>query len=402
MHWNEVERRIAAGEDAHTEFKQELGDLSGIGRALCAFANSDGGLLVIGVADTGEIVGLAGNPQAVHERLTSFLHSGCSTPLMADYGSHEHDGKWVHWLVIPRIRGFHPVQYRKTYWVRRQRSSVEPSLDELHDLLNTFRFRITEEQMVPLTTVDDLDFGVFGKFLRARGFRTEEEVGPPTVADMRNFGLVREFGGTDYPTLYGLLGFGRFPQEHPQTSSFLVRCSAYEGDDRGAEVILAGEAGGRLEEQVRRALGWFRSLGWKERYEGALRANIPPLPLEALREALVNAIAHRNYENTGSAVLLDVFPDRVEVTSPGRLPNLMTAEAVRAGGGPRSRNEMIANLFVEFQLMEKRGRGWLLMRKAMQKFNGTEPDLLVDPGLDFVRVMLRSYGPGARPKVDRD
>ena len=391
MRWNEVERRIQADEDLHTEFKQEPGDLSGLGRALCAFANSDGGLIVLGVSDSGEVVGVPGNPQAVHERLTSFLHSGCSAPVMADYGRHEHHGRWVHWIEVPRVRGFDPLRYKKTFWVRRQRSSVEPSSTELQELLKAFGFRLTEEQMVPLTSGDDIDPRVFAKFLRARGFHTEEDSQPTTVADMRNFGLVREYGGQSYATLYGILGFGRAPQEHLHTTSFLVRCAAYEGMDRGTEVILASEAYGQLDEQVQRALGWFRSLGWKEKYEGALREDIPRLPPEALREALVNAVAHRDYAVTGSAVLLDVFPDRAEVTSPGILPNHLPVEAVLAGGGPRSRNEMMANFLVEARMMEKRGRGWLVMRNAMQKFNGTEPELTNDTDSDFVRVTLYLY-----------
>lgn len=397
MDWPEVAERIANGEDAYTEFKQALGDLSGIGRALCAFANSDGGLIVLGVGDAGEIVGIPGDPQAVHERLTSFLHSGCSEPIMADYGSHQHGGKWVHWLRVPPVRRFDACRYRGKFWIRRARSSVEPSSAELQDLLNSFRFRLTEEQIVPLTGLEHLDLAAFERFLDARGFRTDDEPQPATEADLRNFQVVREYDGKYYPTLYGILRFGRTPQAHPYTTSFLVRCAAYEGDDRGTEVILAGEADGRLDEQVRRALGWFRSLGWREKYEGVEREDIPRLPPEALREALVNAVAHRDYAATGSAVLLDVFPDRAEITSPGTLPNHMTVEAVKVGGGPRSRNELLANFLVECRLMEKRGRGWLIMRNAMRNFNATEPELINSTDGNLVRLTLRFAPPDDEP-----
>lgn len=105
MDWPEVERRIAGGEDARTEFQQGLGDLSGVGRALCAFVNSDGGSIVFGVGDAGEIVGVPDDPHAVRERLTSFLRSGCSEPVLAHYGRHRHGGKWVHWLRVPPVFG---------------------------------------------------------------------------------------------------------------------------------------------------------------------------------------------------------------------------------------------------------------------------------------------------------
>ena len=63
MDWPDVERRIAGGENARTEFKRGVGDLGGVGRTLCAFANGDGGLLVIGVDDAGAVVGVGENPE---------------------------------------------------------------------------------------------------------------------------------------------------------------------------------------------------------------------------------------------------------------------------------------------------------------------------------------------------
>ncbi len=72
MDWPDVERRIAGGENARTEFKRGVGDLGGVGRTLCAFANGDGGLLVIGVDDAGAVVGVGEHPETVQERLTGF------------------------------------------------------------------------------------------------------------------------------------------------------------------------------------------------------------------------------------------------------------------------------------------------------------------------------------------
>ena len=155
-----------------------------------------------------------------------------------------------------------------------------------------------------------------------------------------------------------------------------------------------GDAGlGRLADQVNRAMGWFRSLGRGEAYEGLRRRDIPPLPERALREALVNAVIHRDYAISGSQTMLEVFEDRVVVTSPGALPNHMTVEQARSGGAPRSRNEMMANAMVVAGLMERRGRGWLTMRHAMRDFNGTEPELASDQHNRFVRVTFHLQRP---------
>ena len=113
------------------------------------------------------------------------------------------------------------------------------------------------------------------------------------------------------------------------------------------------------------------------------------LPRPAIREALVNAVTHRDYALTGSKVLFEVFDNRVDVTSPGSLPNHMTVDQVRAGANPRARNDSMAYFMASMGFMEQRGRGWLIMRREMQSFNYTEPELLQDERNRFVRVTFR-------------
>ena len=191
------------------------------------------------------------------------------------------------------------------------------------------------------------------------------------------------------PTLYGVMAFGRDPQNHPQTSSFFVQCAAYAGTDSGSDATSVGESRGRLEDQIHRSLGWFASLGRREVYRGILREDNREELERALREALVNAVIHREYAITGSPVLFEVFSDRIDVTSPGALPNHMEVESVRAGSRPRSRNESMAHAMVVARLMERRGRGWPVMRRAMREFNGTEPELVNEERGRFVRVRFR-------------
>ena len=153
-----------------------------------------------------------------------------------------------------------------------------------------------------------------------------------------------------------------------------MECVSYQGDDRASNVLQVADTAGRLDEQVRRAVGWFSGLGRFESYRGLIREDRPLLPQPALREALVNSVVHRDYAVTGSKVLLECFATHVDVTSPGGLPNHMRVESVRAGGHPRSRNESMANYMLVMGFMEQRGRGWPVMRRAMREFNGTEPE----------------------------
>ena len=110
MEWHDVVRRIEAGEDRHTEFKGGIGDLSAVGRAMCALANTNGGLIVLGVEDSREITGVKEDTERVQERLAAFLQTGCNAPVHARTGRHEEPTGWVHWIEIPRQRGFEPVR----------------------------------------------------------------------------------------------------------------------------------------------------------------------------------------------------------------------------------------------------------------------------------------------------
>ena len=390
MEWLDVLRRIEAGEDDATEFKRGLGDGSRVRRALCAFGNGNGGLIVLGVEDSGEIVGVREDAEKVQERLTGFLQTGCSVPVSGRSGRHDDPNGWVHWIEVPRQqRGFEPLHCDGRFWIRRQRSTVEPSPSERQELFNNFGFVLTEEQVIRAAGRDDIDPGAFRGFLRAQGLDADEEPQPSSEEDMRNAGVLVESDGQLHATLFGVMAFGRDPQNQPQTSSFFVQCAAYAGTDSGADVLSVGESKGRLEEQVRRSLGWFASLGRTETYRGVLREDNRQDLERALREALVNAVIHREYAITGSPVLFEVFSDRIDVTSPGTLPNHMAVESVRAGSRPRSRNESMAHAMVVARLMERRGRGWPVMRRAMREFNGTEPELVNEERGKFVRVSFR-------------
>ncbi len=386
MVWLNTLERVELGEDRHSEFKRGPGDLSAIGKAICAFANTDGGVIMLGVDPSHGVVGVKEDVERVQERLTSFLKMGCSSPVTARRGWHEHPKGWVHWIEIPRQRSFEPMCYDGRVWVRRERSNVEPSPSELQELYNAFGYIMTEERPIQAATPEDIDIQCFREYLQAIGLDILGEPQPDNFDDLRNRGVVAQLGDGLHPTLYGVLAFGKEPQRYPQTHGFRIQCVAYEGDDRASNTLQVADVKGRLDEQVQRAVGWFQGLGRFETYRNLFREDRGPLPEAALREALVNAVVHRDYAITGSNVLLEVYDDHVDVTSTGTLPNHMTVERVRAGAHPRSRNESMANNMVVKGLMEKRGRGWPVMRESMFDINGTEPDLFQDDKGGYVRL----------------
>ena len=192
-----------------------------------------------------------------------------------------------------------------------------------------------ERHEISTATVGDIDLDTFRSFMLAQGKNMEEEPQLDLNNDLCNAEVCDSINKTLRPTLYGLMVFGRDPQGHPNTTSMFIQCAAYAGIDRSADVLSAGEGKGRLDEQVTRAMGWFRSLGRKELYQGSHRIDIPIVPENVLQEALVNAVIHRDYAFMGTQVLLEKFDNRVEVISPGTLPNPMTVERARCAGAPR-------------------------------------------------------------------
>ena len=253
---------------------------------------------------------------------------------------------------------------------------------------------VTERRAILDATPAHIDLEAFREFLRRSGCVTVHDRQADVDRDLRNRGAIVEIGGDLRSTLFGIMAFGRDPQRYSQTRNFRIECVAYWGDDRASEVLQVANAAGRIDEQVERATGWFLGLGRFESYGTLVREDRYLLPRRAIREALANAVTHRDYAITGSKVLLEVFDRHVDVTSPGTLLNRMTVERVCAGENPRSRNEALTHFMTAMGYMEQRGRGWSIMRGEMRGFNGTEPDLMQDVRNKFVRVTFR-LGPYA-------
>lgn len=287
------------------------------------------------------------------------------------------------------MRGSEPLRHRGAVLVRRGRASVDPGSSELQELYNTFGLVFTEERIIPGTGPGDVDRDIFRRFMRRKGIDLEADPTLPLETDLLNREVVdQDMDGELRLTLFGLLCFAKEPQGHPPTRNLWVDLVAYAGCHRGDPVLLSGEAKGRLDEQVERAIGWLRSLGRHERYDGMQRADEWPVPLWAFRECVVNAVAHRDYTILGSKVLVEVFDDRLVVTSPGALPNHKRPASVLAGGTPRSRNESMASYLLDMGLMEQRGSGYPRIRREMAAFNGTAPELENEKDERWVRVTL--------------
>ena len=259
-----------------------------------------------------------------------------------------------------------------------------------HELKSQLGPVMTEEQIVGRATLDDLDKEFFRRNLPRQGCGLRRVGQPDIVSECRNFGVITHQEDRPVPTPFGMLAFGREPQPFPRMRFLAVRDTAYNGTGRSSEVLLAGEGNGRLDAQVNRTPHRARAFGWREIPVPGVprRTDRPVLPLDALREAVVNTVVHRDYPTAGSPTPVAVFPDRVEITNPGTLPNGMTPAVVRRGRITRTRNGAIAHYAVSANIMEQRGMGWSAIEDAVQDFNGATPRIEKDRETAWMRVTL--------------
>jgi ATP-dependent DNA helicase RecG len=199
------------------------------------------------------------------------------------------------------------------------------------------------------------------------------------------------------PTVAGLLLFGMCAQVRlPQAT---VKCAYFYGQHQGADLRDRADAVGPLPRLIDEAAAFVaRNRRLVPRMQGIRRVDVPEYPDYSVREAIANAVAHRDRSLEGAKVRLFMFDDRMEIWSPGKRPAPMTLE--RLGYDQFSRNRVIARVLLEFGYIEEVGLGIRRMREEMARLGLAEPTFRED-GFSFV-ITFRSVAPreGTRASVD--
>ena len=214
---------------------------------------------------------------------------------------------------------------------------------------------------------------------------------------LQNLELATVQAGHTMATVDGMLLFGSSVGRFlPQSG---IRAVCYPGPDPGYEthadeqikgplVPLGSLDGSPLETGVvDRAMDFVRrNTSVSSRLEGARRVDRRDYPEEAVREVIVNSLVHRDYSIEGTDVMLSIFADRLEVQSPGRLPNTVTIDAMRSGAR-YSRNQTLVNTMRDYDYVDARGMG--IRNKvipAMAAHNGTDPEFIEEDYRFTVRL----------------
>jgi predicted HTH transcriptional regulator len=234
----------------------------------------------------------------------------------------------------------------------------------------------------------DLDEKEVKNFLRTRAIKLKVDIPKISIREflIKTLKIVKEENAELKPTNTALLFFGKQPQEYiPQSE---IRIARFRGTTR-IEFIDSKEITGPIYKMLEEVEIFFkRNTRLANKIVEFKRVDIPEYPFEAIREAVINAIAHRDYTRRGAPIKISIFDDRVEVDNPGGL--LPGLDIKNLEGVHETRNEKICSIFHETKDMERYGTGIRKMRNLM-KSHGLKFPVLSQPG-DFFKVTF--YGPG--------
>ena len=374
-----VQTYLQSGEDSFVEFKRDAVHPNSLARELVAFANTQGGTVLLGVDDDGSVSGIT--KAKVEEWIANIATNNCIPPLIPTIQTFQISGKKVLAIAVERSFEPHRVSDGK-YYVRVGSVVREMTHTELARLFQQRQLIVYEETAVRGTSASDLDLSLVTEyFLQANGFDLTELSAEEQERLFVNADLLTQEG---HVTVHGLLLFGKNPQKQIPHST--VSFAHFAGIDRGSRLHDRKRVTGPLKNQIDRAVDLLLlHLPVSSEIQGLERVELHQIPMLVLREAVANAIIHRDYSIVGAEIQLLLFDDRLEVHSPGPLPNTVTIENMKVGKSV-SRNPQIMRYFENIRYVDRLGRGVPMIFREMKKLGRREPIIEADAGA--VRLIL--------------
>lgn len=402
MRKQEVLELIRNGEDSNVELKRDDVTNFELAKELVAFLNLDGGTVLLGVEDDGSVSG------TTREKLGEWVTEICRVkiePVVIPNLSWSRDlepGKDVLAVRVPRgpDKPYARVHdSRRTYYIRVGNTSREASREELERMFQSSGRVQYGLKPVPGTDLESLDRRrLRDYFIRVLGGSHPDD-GDSAAWERELCNLDLMTVATDQPVVAvdGMLLFGKNPKRFlPQSG---VRGLCYPGTEPDyaaqADQMLKGpllplcSADGSIVESalVEQALDFVkRNTQSRSEVQGGRRIDTPGFPESVLREVIVNALVHRDYSIAGSDVTLTLYSDRFEVQSPGRLPNTVTIEGMKAGLR-YARNQNLVNVMRDYRYVDFRGMGVRSkIIPGMREYNHTEPEFVLEDERLTVRL----------------
>ena len=422
MNRTELAELIHNGESSGVEFKRAGVRPERLAREIAALLNHEGGHVLLGVEDDGAVTGLAQPPKRTEEWVMEVVRAHVRPAAVPWWETIDWDGRRVGVVSLPADAPDKPYKAKRgSAWVTQVRvgTTTRDATDEEEARLYMQAGRIPyDRRPVSGASFEDLDLRRLVNYFRdlRRQHCPPEDDREAWTRLLVNSELMVEDRGRVMPSAAGLLLFGARPNRRlPQAG---VAAAAYAGAEKDYDAKARATLRGPLvplypapASDFDRPYPWlpatFSDYGQPVEsgvLDGALdfvRRNTEvaariddagrrrerwDYPLETVREALVNAAAHRDYTITVTDVELSLYADRLEIVSPGRLPNTVTVEKMRTGCRA-ARNELTRDVLRDYRYVEAGGLG--VPRKivaGMRAHNGTDPDLIEEEHSFTVRL----------------
>lgn len=380
-----------------------------VGETLSAFANGDGGTLLLGLDEDGFRPATGFDASRIRDALADVCHQKMSPPIRTAIEVIDFEGAQVVRLDIEELD---PVdkpcfitdrgEYNGSF-IRGGDGDRRLSRYEVTQLLSNREQPTHDQEIVAEATIDDLDPRLVEQVLRHAADRSPRAFDgvEPTMA-LKRLGAVQELDGVPRPTLAGLLSLGVYPQQFfPQLFASVVVLPTTQMGEVGPEgerflenvtvdgplSVILHEVTAVLRRNMSRA-AIVRGLGREDRYD---------YPTEVIRELITNALMHRDYspESRGTQVQIELYPDRLVVKSTGGLFGGVTVDQLGAARiESKSRNATLAKLLADVPLpdrptetvAENRGSGLVTAVAALRKAGMSPPEFDAEPGRLMVTV----------------
>lgn len=371
----EILEMIINGENSGVEFKEEGISTIELAEEIVAFSNFKGGAILIGVNDEGSILGV--KRKDLEEWVMNICRDLVKPAIIPYYEQTKMDeGQIV--AVVKIDQGVSKPYYvekregRKKYLIRVGSTKREATREELGRLFQEAGIVHYDSTPIFGSSIDDLDRLLLKEyFLNTRGIDIAQIKGRVDQLLINTELMVRREEKI-FPTAAGILLFGKIPQKFlPQSGITAIR---FKGKEMDYAMEDKKEIGGALPDQVEETISFVeRNTKVSTALKGIKREDKPEYPVSVIREAIVNAVVHRNYSIAGSRVRLFIFEDRLEIRSPGRLPNTVSLDSIEVGCSS-FRNPVLVGFMQHYGYVEKIGLGIpLKIIKGMIDHNGKRP-----------------------------
>ncbi len=334
---------------------------------ICAFANTNGGKLLIGVDDNGVPVGVKDSKKLLEELPNKFRDI---LGIIPSVKLEKKKGKDVIAIVVEH--SYAPISYHGRFYVRSGSTIQELRGRDLTRFLVSKSGKNWEEYIEENASIEDIDTKTIEKFKQIAVKRipfVKDENDPLKILEKLN--LI----DNGRLTRAALLLFAKNPKKF-WTGAY-IKVGKFLTD---TDILSSDDIEGNLFEQVEKTMDLMRTkyLISEIKFEGIYRKEELEYPEEALREAIINAVIHRDY--IGPHTQLKIYPDKIILWNAGTLPQGIKIDELKKNHASYPRNELLADVFFKAGLIESWGRGTIKMTEECKKANLPEPEFKEESG----------------------